>query len=230
MTITDIKNSIYLYTKTNSTSLPTTNLLLLVNNAYERVASLIMKYDGVWQWDDNNQSDLPIATTTLTANQQDYTLTTDHLAIARVEVKDENGDWRIIRPIDYSDVDEQAMSEYYETAGDPVFYDKIGASIFLYPKPDYTQSASLKIYFQRGPALFTSAEVSTGTKVPGFNSLYHDLIPLWASYNYAIANGLSNAPALFAEIQRKEDALEADYARRSKDREMVLTSQSVCSE
>lgn len=223
MTITNLIDKVYLYTKTNSSSLPTASMLLYLNNAYERVTSLVMKNDGVWQWDDNNQTDLPIATTGLVANQQDYTLTTDHLAITRVEIKDETANWRELRPIDYAVVDGVAMTEFYETAGDPIYYDKIGASIFLYPKPDYTQAASLKLYFQRGPVLFTSADVSTGTKVPGFNSLYHNLIALWASYDYAITNGLQSAAGFLQEIIRQESALEEDYAKRNKDEKPQIT-------
>jgi hypothetical protein len=62
---------------------------------------------------------------------------------------------------------------------------------------------------------FTSADT---TKEPGFNSLYHDLVPLWVSYNYAIANGQPTANQYFAEIQRKEDALQKDYAYRGPGR------------
>lgn len=230
MTITDIINKVYFYTKTNSTSLPTTNMLLIVNNAYERATSLVMKNDGIWQWDDNNQTDLPIATTATVSSQQDYTLSVAHLAITRVEIKDTVGNWTELTPFDQSELEGTALTEFYETPGTPIYYDKVGASVFLYPMPNYSQAASLKIYFQRAPVLFSSADISTGTKVPGFNSLYHDLIPLWASYDYAIANGLKNAGGLLQEIVRKEEALEADYARRNKDRDMVITSEYVSSE
>jgi len=218
MTITDIINKTYFYTKTNAVSLPTANMLLLVNNAYERVASLIMKSDGIWEYDDSNQTDLPIATTALVNGQKDYTLYTDHIAIERVEMLNPDGTtWRLLQPIDMKDIDHQALEAYKGIPGTPTEYDKIGETIFLYPTPNYSQPASLKLYFQRSPILFSTGDVTAGTKIPGFNSLYHDLIPLWASYDYAIANALPNASALFAEIQRKEIALVEDYSRRNKD-------------
>lgn len=222
MTITQLINKTYLYTKTNISSLPTADILLYLNSAYERVASLIIKNDGRWQWDDTNQTDIPIATTTITANQQDYTLATDHIEITRVEIKGTDGLWYELKPIDSTDIENVALSEYYKTAGRPVKYDKVGVSVFLYPKPDYTQSASLKLYFQRAPILFTSGDVSTGTKAPGFNSLYHNLIALWASYDYGIANGLQNVNQIMQEIIRGEDALEEDYAKRNKDEKTQL--------
>lgn len=226
MTINDVVNKIYFYTKTNSTSLPAATMLILINNAYERVASLIIKSDRKWQWDDSNQTDFPVATTALVANQSDYTLATSHLKIEKVEVKDEAGNWYLLKPIDKEEMD-GTITDYAKTAGQPYEYDKIGGSVILYPAPDYSQVASLKVHFQRGPALFTSAEVTTGTKVPGFNSLYHDLIPLWASYDYSIANGQSNANQLMVEIVRKEEALQDDYGARDKDDRDVMTMKKI---
>jgi hypothetical protein len=223
MTISDINNKVYFLTKTNSTALAAADLLILVNNAYERIASLIMQSDGRWQWDDSNQTDLPIATTSLVADQNDYSLAVTHLQIERVEVKNSDGIWGVVDPIDRSDIGDMPLNEYFKNSGIPDKYDILGSSIFLWPAPNYSQSASLRIYFKRAPALFTSTEVTTGTKVPGFNSLYHDLIPLWASYDYALANGLPNANQLLQEIVRKEDALKKDFSFRQPDDRKRIT-------
>lgn len=222
MTISDIVNRVYFLTKTNSSSYVAADMLIAINSAYNRVASLIMQADGRWQWDDDNQTDLPIATTTITASQQDYAISVTHLKILRVDIKLQNATYFTkLEPIDYAD------KEYIidnTSTGSPQYYDIVGDSIFLYPIPAYTQAASLKVYFQRGPAEFTSAEVSTGTKKPGFNSLYHDLIALWVAYDYAVTNVLPTAPGFLAEIQRKESQLVQDYSRRNKDDPARITS------
>ena len=153
MTIADINNKVYFYTATNSTYLPAATLLILVNNAYERVVSLIMQSDGRWEWDDSNQSDQPIATTTITSGQQDYSLAVTHLAITRVEMKYTDGIWRFLYPVDKGDTPHDVLNNYYGLSGVPVYYDKLGVSIFLYPNPNFTQAASLKVYFKRPPAL-----------------------------------------------------------------------------
>lgn len=224
MTITDIVNKIYFYTKTNSSTYTAADMLLAINTAYDRVVSLIMDTDGRWEWDDNNNTDFPIATATLTADQQDYALSVTHLNLLRIEVKDESGNWKRLLPFSQSDIKgSESLTDFYKTSGAPIYYDVLGSSVFLYPPPDYTQAASLKIYFKRGGANYTSAEVTTGTKVPGFNSLYHDLIPLWASYDYATANNQKNANRLLANIQMKEDALEADYSQRNLDEPLKMT-------
>jgi len=225
MTISDIVTKIYDYTKTNSSSYPAANMLIDINQAYNRVVSLIMDADGRWQWDDDNRSDLPIATTTITSGQQDYSIAVSHLKILRVEIK-LNGS-SVFTKLDPKDqVDEEYALDGSST-GSPICYDKVGNSLFLYPIPNYTQSASLKVYFQRGPDDFTSGQVTTGTKVPGFNSLYHDLIPLWVAYDYAISNGLSTANGFLNEIQRKEAQLIKDYSKRDKDDRQKLTMKSI---
>lgn len=223
MNLTDIRNKTYFLTSTNISSFPDANLIVEANNAYDRVTSLIMQSDGRWEWDDQNNVDLPIATAALVANQQDYTLAITHLEVTRLEVLDNAATptWHKLEPIDQKDVFNRALitntSNPYGAT--PYFYDKIGNSFFLYdagmnPAPNYSQAASLKLYFKRPPSYFV---VSDTTKAPGFNSLYHELIPLWCAYNYAIANGKANASLLMAQIQLKEDALKSDYSVRDKD-------------
>jgi hypothetical protein len=68
-----------------------------------------------------------------------------------------------------------------------------------------------------------SSDISSTTVKPGFNSLYHDLIALWVSYDYAVANGLPNANQLMVEITRKEEALKEDFALRSQDEHIRIS-------
>ncbi len=214
MTLDDIRTKARFLTSTNASSFPDASLVVEANNALDRVVSLIMQSDGRWQWDDSNNTDLPIATTALVASQQDYSLSITHLDIIRVEVQDSSSNWHKLLPIDQADVYDQSITDYLKNPGLPTYYDKLGNSLFLYPAPNYAQAASLKVYYQRGPNYFTTADSS---KAPGFNTLYHELIPLWIAYNYALANLKQNATGIYQQIQTKEDALKEDYALRGKD-------------
>lgn len=228
MTISDIVSSIYIKTKTNSASYPAADMLIAINNAYERVASLILQADGRWQWDDNNFStDFPIATTNLISGQADYTITSSHLRILRVEVANSSGTFTKIDQFDPADKLTESLTQIATESSTPTTYDVLGTSVILYPKPNYNYTAGLKVYFQRGPDLFTSGQVTTGTKQPGFNSLYHDLIPLWVSYNYALDNGQSTVNGYMNEIMRKEQSLKNDYSSRNKDQRDVLTTKKI---
>src|SRR3990167_873582 len=118
---------------------------------------------------------------------------------------------------------------YQATPGTPTEYDLIGRRLFLFPVPNYTQTKSIRIYFTRSPLLFlfttlgttavgafTDATGSVSSSL-GFNFLFHDLIPLWASYYYLLKVGKQNTNQIFAEIARKEIELVEFYAGRNRD-------------
>lgn len=227
MTITQIISRIYRLTKTNSSSYDATDLLDDINIAYDRVASLIIKSDNRWQWDDTNNTDFPIATTSLVASQQDYALSTMHLKILRVEMKNASGIWSVLSPRDPQDDIGYAVSQESTITGIPTEYDKLGTSIFLYPVPNFSQVSSLKVFYQRGPASFTSTEVSTGTKSPGFNSLYHDLISLWVAYDYWMTADPGMTTRILNQITMKEAALREDYGGRDKDDKSFISMEGI---
>ena len=213
MTFTEIIADIRFLTGSTSASFPLSTLTASVNRAYDRAARLIMGADGRWQWDDSNNTDLPIATTSLVSGQQDYQLPVDDIKVHRLEVKDETDTWKLLSPIDEKDIFDSSMDEFESTDGLPAYYDKIGRSIFLYPTPSYSQSASLKVWFQRGPSYFTTSDT---TKSPGFSALSHRLLSLWASYDYCLSQGIDRAKSLRQEIEIAERALVDEYSQRDK--------------
>ena len=199
-----------------------------INEALNYVANRIMTSDGRWQYDDTNQTDFPIATaslvTTAGSEQQDYALNNTMLRILRVEVMDNTGAWHKLKSIDQADVYDQSLTDFLKTPGMPVYYDPQGSSIFLYPKPldsAVTASGGLKVYFQRPPSYFTTSDT---TKVPGFNSMYHRLVALIASRDYAMFKSLSVAKALADKVQQDEDSLIENYTLRNKDEHIKLTA------
>lgn len=199
-----------------------------INNALNTVAHLIMLADGRWQWDDNNKTDFPIATTNLVttvgSEQQDYAFDLDFLRILRVEILDQAGNWNKLQPIDEADIYDQSLTDFLKTAGLPLYYDKTANSIFLYPKPlatAVTSTGGLKVYFQRPPSYFTTADT---TKVPGINSLFHRLVALLASQDYADMKLLTVAKPLADKVQVEKDALGEFYALRNEDEHIKLST------
>ncbi len=216
MDFTAIKNRVYFLTGASSTDFPIADLTSSANRAVERVVSLINRHNRKWQFDDTNQTDLPTALGPVTSGQKDYALATTHLTIDRIEIKDTAGNWTLLDPIDETELTrdrKMALMAYRNTPGIPVEYDLLGASVFLYPTPNYTQASSLKLYFTRPPVAFLTTDT---TVQPGFNPLFHDLISLWASYDYALASDKNNGANIFGEIQRKEQELIAFYGTRDR--------------
>lgn len=189
----------------------------LINNWYGIVISDILNADGRWEYDDTNFSDQPVITTALVSGQQDYTLTVDDnsaqvLEITRVEVKDANGNWTPLTPLDQRDIGE-GYAQFMTGGGIPQYFDVIGATINLFPIPNYSQAASLKAFIKREGSYFTSGDT---TKKPGFASPYHVILALGAAYDFGLAKGKGNTSALRQELEQRRGELVAFYSRRNK--------------
>ena len=235
MNIADIQTWARFKSDTDSTSYPDAKLLIAENIAYEEVVGKIMGADGRWQFDDTNYTDLPIGTTNLVSGQQDYQLSTQ-LKILSVSVKDVDGIWSKLLPFDPADLEssygpQMDKAEFMKTSGMPLYYDLSGGSVFLYPAPDngvsVTLTAGLKVAFQRTASVFTSAEVTTGTKQPGFASQYHVLIPLKAALAYCQNYKKDRVPSLMQEIAVIEQDMIRFYSRRNKDERQILTMRPI---
>ncbi len=196
-----------------------------INIAFNKIWGQIFTADGRWQLDDANATDFPIATTDLISGQNDYTLSTSFLQIKQIEIQLISGLWRPLKPIDERDIADQGIApSYYQTIqAIPIWYDLLGESIILYPTPNYSKTAAIKAWFDRGPIEFTSADITAGTRLPGFNSVYHELIPLWVAYDYWMINDPSQVPGIFRKIQIVESTMKLDYGLRNRDDKPFIT-------
>ena len=117
--------------------------------------------------------------------------------------------------------------EYQKTDGIPTEYEKRENMVVLYPAPDngvsVTLTAGLKIFFLRTADVFTSSEVTTGTKEPGFPSPWHEILAYEAAYMYAVTRQLPNANQLKADVMQKEKELLAFISRRNQDDRPIIT-------
>lgn len=203
----------------NSTSYPIKDLTRNVNRWLDKAVALIIPASGTWQFDDSNYTDYPIATTALVSGQEDYTLEASHLRIERVEIKNESGDWTRLKQIDRTEI-KTALSEFAEEDGDPIYYDVSANSIKLYPAPDYSQSSSLKVFFQRKGSYF---ETTDTTKEPGFAEIFHRYLSLGAAYDYALKNRVTNKDEIKVELLEMEKDIQNFYSRRNRDGKHRMT-------
>ncbi len=203
---------------TTSTTYPLADKARNVNNWYRRTVAWIWENSADWEFDDSNLTTLPTATTDLVNGQQDYGLDTISQKIERVEVMDNSGDYQLMIPIDKEFVTKEAMSELYETDGMPIYYDMVGRSILLYPKPSTTETtltAGLKIYVSRDVDQFVPGDT---TQEPGFANNFHRILSLGASYDYAVSKGLTDKlNYLRGEITNIQKDMEDFYTERHTD-------------
>lgn len=67
------------------------------------------------------------------------------------------------------------------------------------------------------PTLYSSSDITTGTAVPVLDLDFHEMIAIWASYEYAIEKGLPNAQLLLQEYSLMEKELDTFYGLRKYD-------------
>ncbi len=202
--------------RTNTTQYPLADFVRSVNNWSRRVDSWIWKNTGEWEYDDSNYANLPFATTTVVDKQYDYQLPSTAKKVDRVEMKDINGNWYKLKPFN-KEMTETAMSEFYETAGKPIYYDLVGMSILLYPKPDTAQitaTAGLKCYFSRDIVEFTLTDT---TASPGFDDNFHELLSIGAAIDYSNVIDQGRLTILNKQLESLKEELEQFYGSRHRE-------------
>ena len=214
MTIADINTLARFLTSTDTVSYTAAQLLIAVNASYERVTGkIISEIAGRrWQYGDFNYTAFPTFTISMSDGVQSYDLndiSTRPLTIMGLEVLDQSGNPHVLRRTSLKEIhkDGTAFDDYQSTNGLPNEFEIRDNLIVLYPAPataNVTLTNGLIIYYLRTADVFTSAQVSTGTKQPGFPSPWHDILAYESAWLFGIKQGLPNANTLFAEVQRKE--------------------------
>ncbi len=150
------------------------------------------------------------------------------LKIMGVEVLDQDGNYQVVWPLGFSSLRRTgvAQSEYAKTDGRPFEYELRENRIVLYPAADngvtVTLLDGLRLFFLQTADKFTSTEVTTAAKTPGFPVPWHDILSYEAGYMFAVAKGLENSQQLFFEFNRKEKEMLQFISRRNQDNKPVM--------
>ena len=245
MNISQINTLARRLSESDTASYSDANLLVDVNNAYEEIVGelIIESAGGNWHFGDSNFTSLPTGLFTLVNSQAEYQLTgngttginttTPLLNFLGASVKDEDGNWNVLKPITLWELLENGIDpvEYFKTDGRPQYYEKREDFLVLYPAPDngvsVTLVSGLKVFFQRTASVFTSAEVTTGTKIPGFASPYHPLLAYKAALVQCSMYKSERVPILMSEINRMKNDLLLFYAYKEQDMRKVMTMRRI---
>lgn len=185
------------------------------NEEMSRVWHTIFENSGNWSFDDNNQDDLPVASTNLVEDQDRYAIPTGALTIKRVEVLDESDNELKLYPKNLSDI-KVAVEEFLDASGIPKYYLLENGSIRLFPASNYDKNSGLKVYYDRGMVSFATDDT---TQTPGFASPYHEVIPLgmaikWLSIKTPESN---NLPLYRDRYQKMIEDIKVFYRKRFKN-------------
>lgn len=208
--------------KASSTSFPIEDKTFYANQALKMIWSWIHDAYGGWLYDDNNYDTYPEATTTLTTNQVDYTLPSNDLTIRAVSVLTVGNVWQPLIPITLEQINDRGFSEsqFFSVSSQPLYYRPLAKGFKIYPAANYTQAASLKVFYDREVSQFLTTDT---TKTPGFDSQYHEAVPTFMALQYAKINSLSVAggvmrggfkTGLLADWSEYEQQIKQDYSKR----------------
>jgi len=194
------------------TSVEIKQITRATNEANKKIWTWIFDSYGSWQYDDTNQTNLPVALTSLVADRQAYTLPTEALTVKAVEYKNSGGTWSKLQAISITEINQfRSEKEWNDTSSEPVYYATIGDVVKLYPAPDTTRTEALRVQFDRGSIAFTSTDT---TKIPGFSSEFHGAIATGASYFLGINKTLSNWELIRSEWLDVETRIKDYYIKR----------------
>lgn len=192
-----------------------------VNEAFDEIMPLVLSSVGDQvAFDDPNITDLPVGTANLVSGQADYYISTDTNSLDILDIKAVRilpnatatlyGD---IEMIDAADPDAlSAMSPNTTETGMPYKVLKRGNTLYFYPKPNYSATAGIKIWFERIESYFASTDT---TKVPGIPRIFHSILPKIAAFHWLTINKPGNTTLiqdLATRIKEDKEHLQA-YSR-----------------
>ena len=211
MTLENIKNDIDFLCGTTSASYLNADKVRNCNIAYHDVARIIWESDGTWNYDDANNNDLPLASRTVSNASATYTIPTSAIRVEQVEIKDNNGDWNKLKPINYHDMS-ISPDEFLNGSGLPLYYMLEGTQITLYPAPGtgyVTMSSGMQVRLSRA---VTEMAVTATTTTPGFAVPFHRIL----SYAAAIDHEQNPTKRQYIALQKQrlEEGLKTFYSKR----------------
>jgi hypothetical protein len=196
------------------------------NNALDEYTRLAISASGRWKFDDSNHSDFPEIITDLVGDQRAYTFVNDEqgnviLDIYRVYVKNDQGNYVLITPID-PDTETVDVTNYdgQNTTGFSYEYDKTANAILLNRVPPTNVTDGLKVSINREASYFTYQDT---TRKPGIYGLHHKYLYLKPALDYARRNTQTTFPRIEMEVLRIEREIKDGINRRAKDERRRLT-------
>ncbi len=194
-----------------------------INAAFDRIMPLVLSYCDHLRWDDTNHTDKPIATFALTSGQADYKFTTDdnslnvlNITAVRILPSATATDYVDLERLTLDDpIASEVMSPNSTNSGTPSYFLEHGNNLYLYPEPNFTASAGIKVFFERDPSYFVSSDT---TKKPGIPRPFHSLLALYPAYDWLLVNKPDNGTLI--------SRLEAQIARREKELATLISTKN----
>jgi hypothetical protein len=168
------------------------------------------------------------------AGQSDYSIPTTTVKIKKAEITFDGTSWVKLFQQDEAEnslpSDATTISDNYSTS--TPFYDIEAGSIIIKPTPSVAVTNGLKLWYSRFATAFTSSDVSTGTKTPGFDINFHDLVPIKMSMDYCLGKDMDRynrlekiwTKGVGSKAEGIRGAIDFWYGAKNNDTQYALSS------
>lgn len=192
---------------TVSTQYKAIDILRNLNMYYDEIVLEIFKSDATWKYDEGVGT-LPTIVTNLVQGQRDYQLPTEARRIERVEIKDKNGNWRILTPISPDKSDEEN-----DDTGTPNKYYVKGRSIFIFPLSDENREEALSVSLSK-----SVTQLVEDTDEPKIDREFQRYLTIGAAYDWYFAKGnISKSREMERRLEKLKMAVKDFYSKRNED-------------
>jgi hypothetical protein len=182
-----------------------------------QVQNWILQSNDAWDFDDLNNASPAILPINIVGGTAGYSITAGVLNIKRVEVCYDGSNYVVAAPIDIPTTESSQTAASY-SEGSPR-YDLNGNTITIYPTPANSVTSGIKIWADRVVTKFSytseaNNDLLTGTKIPGFDENYHDILAMGTAYEWNSYK--KNDKSLMNDIVIMKNDLQNHYGNKDK--------------
>lgn len=216
----------------NSTSYTAYKFARDANNALLDYQMLALRSNGGWQFDDTNQSAAPIKSINVVSGTISYPVLVDDetnanqiLEIEKIEcaVNATLSDYNVLLP--YNEMDSSfSITQDATLSGVPTHYYIRSGTVYLYPKPNFSATAGLKVWVSRTTTYFTGTDT---TKVAGIPHTHQKYLVLKAAFEYCMVNIPARANGIKVALNECISEIKDYYSMRKKDERNIATSKMI---
>lgn len=219
-------------TATNSTSYTAYKYARDANNALLDYQALALHANGGWQFDDTNQAAAPIKSINVVSGTNNYNVLVDDesspnqiLEIEKVEcaIDSSLSNYNVLTPYNEMDSSFSINRDATDTGVPNSYYIRAGV-IYLYPKPNFSATAGLKVYISRTTTYFVGTDTTKVAGIPHTHQKYLVLKPAW---EYCIVNVPKKANGIKLALNECIQEIKEYYGMRKKDERNIATSKRI---
>jgi hypothetical protein len=200
---------------TNDTTYTPKKITRRLNMALNDFFLLAMKTCGNWSTDSSNATDRATATTDLASARKDYSLPTELLVLEMIRVKDGNGNYNEISPVD--------KLPDTTSSGTPTEYKKEGNSIILYPTPSNDLTAGLEVTYRRAFGTVTVSGTTFTPTTTGTPTIADGYLCRKTALPFLLDKGKSNKNDIAGIIANDEVSIAEYFNGRARDEKSQIT-------